>query len=239
MTVAERPEVRRYCDDLLLALRIEEVPGTRIGEVLTEVRAHLAESGEDPEEAFGAPADYAAALSADAPPESWRAWLTTRAGGAALFLGAGWLVEGASALLVGDRGEVRAGVVLLAVLVGLVAPWVVDQVGAPARGAAAAGRTALVLLVLSAGGVAVALVGGRSTPVPAWLLVAAGLVLAGAAALAFRGLADPVVDPFATAEEVSAVRRRHGVAAGLVLWGSLALMAAAGVAVAVLVEHLA
>ncbi|WP_369135765.1 hypothetical protein [Modestobacter sp. I12A-02662] len=48
-----------WCDDLLLALRLRDVPGTRIGEVLAEVQSHLAETGEDPREAFGEPGEYA------------------------------------------------------------------------------------------------------------------------------------------------------------------------------------
>jgi hypothetical protein len=51
--------VRSYCDDLLLALRAREVPGARIGEVLAEVQSHVAETGEQPEEAFGPPREYA------------------------------------------------------------------------------------------------------------------------------------------------------------------------------------
>ena len=48
-----------YCDDLLLALRTREVPGSRIGEVLAEVQSHVAETGEDPRTAFGRPKEYA------------------------------------------------------------------------------------------------------------------------------------------------------------------------------------
>ncbi|MGY1837325.1 hypothetical protein ACI79P_19730 [Blastococcus sp. SYSU DS0510] len=35
-----------WCDDLLLRLRLRDVPGTRIGEVLAEVQSHVAETGE-------------------------------------------------------------------------------------------------------------------------------------------------------------------------------------------------
>jgi hypothetical protein len=48
-----------WCDDLVLALRLRDVPGARIGEVLAEVQSHLAETGEDPRQAFGTPKDYA------------------------------------------------------------------------------------------------------------------------------------------------------------------------------------
>jgi hypothetical protein len=48
-----------WCDDLLLRLRMRQVPGRRIGEVLAEVQSHVAETGEHPHEAFGAPREYA------------------------------------------------------------------------------------------------------------------------------------------------------------------------------------
>jgi hypothetical protein len=53
-----------WCDDLLLALRLRDVPGARIGEVLAEVQSHLAETGEDPREAFGEPREYADQVAA-------------------------------------------------------------------------------------------------------------------------------------------------------------------------------
>jgi hypothetical protein len=52
-----------WCDDLLLALRLRDVPGARIGEVLAEVQSHLAETGEDPREAFGEPGEYAGEIA--------------------------------------------------------------------------------------------------------------------------------------------------------------------------------
>ncbi len=52
-----------WCEDRLLALRARDVPGTRIGEVLAEVQSHLAETGEDPREAFGTPKEYAAQVA--------------------------------------------------------------------------------------------------------------------------------------------------------------------------------
>ena len=239
MTVTERPEVRRWCDDLLLALRMRDVPGARIGEVLTEVRAHLADSGEDPEEAFGAPADYAAALAADAPPESRRSWLTTRASAAALCLGVMWLVEGASGLATGEPGRVGPVVLLTAVLAGTAAPWVVEQVGTAGRGAPAAGRLAGLVALVGAALAGLALLGHRwHADAPAGLLLAAGALLLVAAAVVGRPAADPVVDPFEAPEAVAARSRRDTLAVAAVLWGSLAVMATAAVLVAVVLDRL-
>lgn len=64
-----------WCDDLLLRLRMRDVPGARIGEVLAEVQSHVAETGEHPREAFGAPKEYAdqVADALGAPRPGWRA----------------------------------------------------------------------------------------------------------------------------------------------------------------------
>ncbi len=51
--------VQTYTDELLLALRLRELPGTQIAEALAEVNGHVAETGEDPREAFGPPRAYA------------------------------------------------------------------------------------------------------------------------------------------------------------------------------------
>lgn len=52
-------DTEKYRRELLTALRLRDVDADRIGEVLAEVDSHVAETGEDPRDAFGAPADYA------------------------------------------------------------------------------------------------------------------------------------------------------------------------------------
>ncbi|MDQ0374117.1 hypothetical protein [Cellulomonas humilata] len=51
-------------DELVLALRMRDVPGSRIGEILAEVDEFCADSGLDAQAAFGAPATYAESLTA-------------------------------------------------------------------------------------------------------------------------------------------------------------------------------
>ncbi len=51
--------VETYRNDLLLALRLRDVPGPRIAEVLAEVESHVGETHEDPTEVFGEPQVYA------------------------------------------------------------------------------------------------------------------------------------------------------------------------------------
>lgn len=52
-----------YLDDLVLELRLLEVPGERIGHILAEAESHLAESGEAPEDVFGPVRAYARELA--------------------------------------------------------------------------------------------------------------------------------------------------------------------------------
>jgi len=48
--------------DFALLLRTRGVDGARIGDALAEVESHCDDSGQEPTEAFGEPADYAASL---------------------------------------------------------------------------------------------------------------------------------------------------------------------------------
>ncbi len=59
MASTRKSTAQAWSDDLLLALRLRDVPGPRIGEVLAEAESHVAETGEDPRQAFGEPDEYA------------------------------------------------------------------------------------------------------------------------------------------------------------------------------------
>jgi hypothetical protein len=63
VTGTRKTPVEAYQEKLTLALRLRDVTGARIGEVLAEVEAHTAETGEDPGEAFGPPKRYAAEIA--------------------------------------------------------------------------------------------------------------------------------------------------------------------------------
>lgn len=54
-----------WVEEFVMALRMREVPGPRIGDLVAEVRSHCAESGESAEEAFGLPRAYAASRIAE------------------------------------------------------------------------------------------------------------------------------------------------------------------------------
>lgn len=60
MTAPPLAQYPKWRDDLILALRVKNVPGDQIGDILLEVESHVTETGESPEEAFGKAKDYAA-----------------------------------------------------------------------------------------------------------------------------------------------------------------------------------
>ena len=90
---------RRYTQSLTTWLQLREVDGQRIGEILAEVEAHVADSGEDPETAFGPARRYAEQFGTS--PRRWG--LTRRSLLVAALAGAGgWLLaDGFFALVLG------------------------------------------------------------------------------------------------------------------------------------------
>ncbi len=54
-------------DRLIFALRMENVSGSEIGVILAEAESHLDATGEQPEDAFGDPAEYARQRGHDSP----------------------------------------------------------------------------------------------------------------------------------------------------------------------------
>lgn len=85
----------QWLDGLVSELRIHSATGPAIGDAVAEVEAHLAETGEHPQEAFGTPRQYAATLTlpTDAAQQLSPRLLTKLIlGAAAGFTGALWLV---------------------------------------------------------------------------------------------------------------------------------------------------
>lgn len=56
---------KKWLDELTLELRLNNVSGQSIGDTLAVVQEFLADSGQAPEDAFGTPREYAAALAAE------------------------------------------------------------------------------------------------------------------------------------------------------------------------------
>lgn len=123
-------DVDAYRQQLLLTLRLRDVAGPRIAEVLAEVESHVAETGEDPRAAFGAPRDYARAFVAELEPErapGVRGWVASVRGGEVLiaavaFAGAWLAAKGLFALAAGRPGGLGlSGPGALALAVALLA----------------------------------------------------------------------------------------------------------------------
>ncbi len=198
-----RPLMDPWRDAFLLRLRLHDVTGTAIGDALAQVDAHCAESGEDPEQAFGEVGAYADSL-VDLLPRSTptRAWQS-----AAL---AGGTVLGVEALLSGVDGAVHAvparltvGSLVVAVVVaggtvlivrnlerllGGERRWALGLVFALAVGIAAAAPVLVPGTVVSASG-AVLAVGGVLVLAGVWLPWLGGRRLTGSVT------SDRVIDP--------------------------------------------
>jgi len=99
-------EVETYSNDLLLALRVRDVPGARIAEAIAEVQSYVSDTGEQALDAFGPVEAYAdelvAALGvAGAPGRDTPAWTAARYGLGG-FVGSQLLLSGVLARLSGD-----------------------------------------------------------------------------------------------------------------------------------------
>jgi hypothetical protein len=99
MSRTGQSDIEKYNADLLVALRLREVPGPRIGDILAEVESHVADTGESPYEAFGTPRQYAGRVAPARTPAVRREMF----GQAVLGAAAGWLLaRGAFSLVAGD-----------------------------------------------------------------------------------------------------------------------------------------
>ena len=77
-----------YRRELVRALRTKDVPSERIGEVVAEVESHVADTGEDPREAFGPAREYAASVAGPPSPGSRAGFWAL----IALSAACGWLI---------------------------------------------------------------------------------------------------------------------------------------------------
>lgn len=107
----------KWRDSLVYHLRMKEIPGDRIGDILLEVDTHLQESGETPEVAFGDAKSYARTRV-----ESMPAKVTDDSSvltiAALAFVGSALYVDGAWSL--GDRTDAFFGL----------NPWIAFVLGA-------------------------------------------------------------------------------------------------------------
>jgi hypothetical protein len=185
-----------YVNRLVVALRMRDVPGERIGQVVAEVEAHVAESREEPIEAFGSPEEYADRVSAAMDPTAEKRHRQTRRGmlmGWPTTLAAMLMADGVAGLASDQRIELTAGKL---VLFGLLPPTAVVLVQLIARRERLSWPTGLGVALVFAGVFTVPWL--LPLPVlatyPAWAaLVTAALLAAGTLPWAFRP--DLIIDP--------------------------------------------
>src|SRR5215470_17402220 len=102
-----------WSDNFARAARRRLLPGSQIGEVLAEVDAHCADSGQSRPEAFGDPVAYAETLAhgQDRAARNRRRLLPWTSGVKVLFTLAGilFVLDGIYAVRYGIRGSVTVG----------------------------------------------------------------------------------------------------------------------------------
>lgn len=177
MTTTEK-STRKWLNELVLELRIQNITGAAIGDTVAEVEAHLAETAEAPREAFGTPREYAATLNlpTDTSGRLTPQWWIKLATGLTLgFLGGLWLVPSGVAALKRDEGAVfPVGMVItlavMVVVIGVTA-LTLDRFLRPGPYGLTLWFVAVAALVVS-----VTIFDGPLFTLNAWLAVAAGAV---------------------------------------------------------------
>lgn len=181
-------------DDFLVELRLRDVPGRRIGDLLAEVEAHCAESGEHPAEAFGEPRAYAAVV---APGRPLRPGWQEVGGGAARGLGTALaallLLSGMAGLRSGDAAQLSAGMLAVLGVTLLVVVVAVRRLDVVVRRPLWTGLAMTVVTV--AGALSAALWRHAVIALPAWLGVIGGVALLAVCWWRMFTGGDPVVDP--------------------------------------------
>lgn len=168
MTTGDTDEktMTKYRESLIMALRLKDVHGDRIGQIVAEVESHVADTGEGPTEAFGTPRDYATHLTAGHRKEPW--WHTVIG---ALPAGiAGWFVaQGGLSILLGDTYLGQSGWLWLAfgLIVGVPAGVSVHRRSTRIRDP----RTGADMMPLSRWGLAALIVPPIATIFIAWGLI--------------------------------------------------------------------
>jgi len=185
-----------YVNRLVLALRMRDVPGERIGQVVAEVEAHIAESREAPVEAFGPAEEYADRVSAalDRPAtrrhrQAVRGMLIGWPTGLAAIL----VADGVAGLAFDQRIELTAGKLLL---FGLLPPAAVALIQLIVRQARPSWPTGLGVALIFAAVFSVPWLLPRPVlaTYPAWAALITGALFA-AATIPWAFRPDLIIDP--------------------------------------------
>lgn len=175
---------------LLMELRMRDIPGVRIGEILAEVDSHCADSGEDPRDAFGDPLAYARSFDMPRPNRSGQ----VVRGAVQTFAGLGGilgLLEGATSLIDGEPAVISGGHVVAAAIGGCaIAAYLLLRRAAALPAVVFIGMLGIMLPITLWRSPIAELPAGPLTA------VGAGLFLTGFWSIMFKRLdADLIVDP--------------------------------------------
>jgi hypothetical protein len=224
-------------DEFVTAARFQLLPGQQIGDALAEIDAHCTDSGQDPQQAFGDPAEYARTLAAGRRPAR-RRWLGVTGVARALGGVGGLLIllDGLAAVRDRTSATITAGqLCAIGVATIAIAAFVTPAV----LGARVSLRQQHFVVLATAGlGAAMLAVTVWTAPAiraPAWPLLAAGGVAAVAAywpMLTRRVTSDRIIDP-RTGGEPFVLPRRARWALTAARWSLPALLACAVILVLV------
>jgi hypothetical protein len=190
----------QWRDAFVTEMRLRGMPGRQIGEALAEVDAHCADSGQDPGEAFGDPAGYAAARSRAGGPGNRKriSVLPAAFKAGAVVAGVLGLLSGADAVAHHAPGAVTVGQVIPAALAPLLMAAIVIAVQQPGHGSRRALLAVSFPVCATAAAIPQFLWPRPVVQVPGPALLATGLLLLSLAlgpATARRLPADRVIDP--------------------------------------------
>lgn len=191
-TIQRDARARRWLDELLLELRLRDVDGDGIGDVLAEVESHVTASGRHPAEEFGTPATYAAAVVGGRAAPSG-SWLVGGLLGAGFALGAVLTFTSLTAMAAGGVPAVATGPLLgvaAAAAVGTLAARRLDLVLRHPAVAWVIGVVAVVVVAVASRGL-----DGALPSVAPWTGTLLGTASLLACAIGIARSADPVVDP--------------------------------------------
>jgi hypothetical protein len=186
-----------YLRDFASSARASGLPGPRIGEAITDIEQHVADTGEHPEDSFGDPQTYAAALARGLPPQPVRPFARRAAPVLGLLAGGMLTTQGAIALTNATFARIGPSV-----LVPLLAAVTATLLFAPAyRRRPRTDDTPWLLSTLFVFVLGVAVTSGDDTgiAIPAWLAAGLGTALVlGAIVATLTALPrmTSIVDPF-------------------------------------------
>ena len=220
----ETDQDRKWLEALTLELRIHNIPGDKIGDMLATVKEYLADSGESAQFAFGSPAEYATHIAASTTTRnvSLKGTITRSALGLIAFLA---FTQATDPWAAGEPlllGGAQVAWLALPALAALSIPFMLDRLLRSFWVFAA-------LIGIAMSGGVLAAVNTPRTSADAWLSIAPlPVLLITATIMLFTSLLgtiangkdedDSIIDPLSSPETAQKKRRISRFSDRLVLW---------------------